>query len=324
MAKARIRPLTYLRWALAAAALGLAGQQLRAAWSSATMPRFTGTPAQVAAAVGVSVAALVGLATVSWLGVVAARLAPDTGRAQHWRRWFRLWFQSYVYRYIPGKVVLAAERARIGARLGVPPATGVLLVVWESGLLVAGAAVFGMIGIVLRPPAQSGLIAPPVAAGAAALALVGCLAFPAVLRMAVARAPALAARVPGLVLEVPVAAQLGLVLGNAVCWLLLGVSFAATARLFDGAANVDAGALIVWFVASYVLGQVSSVTPAGLGVREAVLVAALSNVAPAPLVLAWSVATRLVQAGCEFTLLAASLAVRLPDAPPEIAPERRT
>ena len=38
-------------------------------------------------------------------------------------------------------------------------------------------------------------------------------------------------------------------------------------------------------------------------VSLAVLVAALSNVAPAPLVLAWSVATRLVQAGCEFTLL---------------------
>lgn len=314
MATPRTRTLTYLRWALAAAAFALAGQQLRAAWSSATMPQFTGSPAQVAAALGVSTAALVGLATVSWLGVVAARLAPERGLAQHWRRWFRLWFQSYVYRYIPGKVVLAAERARIGARLGVPPATGVLLVVWESGLLVAGAAVFGVVGILLRPPAQDGLVSPGAAAGAAVVALIGCLTFPALLRAAVARVPALAARVPGLMLEVPVAAQLGLVLGNALCWLLLGLSFAATARLFAGGDAVDAGSLVVWFVASYVLGQVSSVTPAGLGVREAVLVAALSNVAPAPLVLAWSVATRLVQAACEFTLLAASMAVRIPDA----------
>lgn len=322
-ASSRAKLFTLVRWALAALAVGWAGKQLHAAWNTATLPAFTGSPLAVTGALLVTWAALLGLATVSWAGVLAAKLGSAHPLGWLWLRWFRLWFQSYVYRYIPGKVVLAAERARLGARLGIPPATGVLLVVWESGLLVAGAAVFGVVGILLRPPADEGLVSPGLAMVAAGVALAGCLAFPVVLKLVAARFPALGRKVPGLLLEVPVPAQLGLVFGNAICWLLLGLSFALTARLFAGAESVDLGSLVVWFVASYVLGQVSSVTPAGLGVREAVLVAALSNLAPAPLVLAWSVAARVMQSVAEFTLLGSSLFVTIPDAPPDEAPPPR-
>ncbi|GDX79712.1 hypothetical protein LBMAG42_15230 [Deltaproteobacteria bacterium] len=280
------------------------------------MPVFVGSFRGVTAVLSISTAALLCLATVSTFGLRASRLLPTASFPKLWLWWMRVWFPSYFYRYIPGKVMLVAERVRLGARLGIPPATSVLLVVWESGLLVAGSAVFGAVGLLIRPP-DGGLVSPPAVVALAAISLVGCLAFPLVLRTMVRWFPALGARIPGLALEVPAAAQLGLILGNAGCWCLLGVSFALTARLFEGGGDVDVASLVIWFVGSYVVGQVSSVTPAGIGVREAVLVAGLAGIAPAPLVLAWAIANRLVLAAVEGTLLLGSLALPFPQSPPD-------
>lgn len=317
MATARPRLGTIARWTLSVLAVGLAGRQLSAAWASTTMPVFVGTPASVLAVLGVSTLALLSLATVSAFGIRFARLLPTTPFPRLWCLWIRVWFPSYFYRYIPGKVMLVAERVRLGSRLGIPSATSVLLVVWESGLLLAGSAVFGAVGLLVRPPADATLVSQPAVIGLAAVSLAGCLTFPLVLRGLARGFPALGARIPGLVLEVPAAAQLLLVLGNAACWLMLGVSFLLTARLFAGGAEVDSASLIIWFVGSYVVGQVSSVTPAGIGVREAVLVAGLTSVAPAPVVLAWAIANRLLLAAVEGTLLLGSLLVPFPRSSPD-------
>lgn len=280
------------------------------------MPVFVGSPGAVIAVLAVSTAALLCLATVSTFGIRASRLLSATPFPRLWLWWMRVWFPSYFYRYIPGKVMLVAERVRLGSRLGIPAATSVLLVVWESGLLVAGSAVFGAVGMLVRPPTD-GLVSPPAVVALAVASLAGCLSFPLALRSLVRWFPALGGRIPGLALEVPAVAQLGLILGNAVCWWLLGVSFALTARLFAGGSEVDTASLVIWFVGSYVVGQVSSVTPAGIGVREAVLVGGLASVAPAPLVLAWAIANRLVLAGVEGTLLLGSLTLPFPHSPPD-------
>lgn len=317
MASLRPHLGTVVRWTLAGVAVGLAAWQLNDAWATTMLPVFVGSPGDVAAALAVSTAALLCLATVSVFGIRVARLVPGPAFAALWLLWMRVWFPSYFYRYIPGKVMLVAERARLGARLGIPHATSVLLVVWESGLLLAGSAVFGAVGLLIRPPVNAATVSQPAVIALAVVSLVGCLSFPLSLRMLVRAFPALSGRIPGLALEVPAVAQLSLILGNAACWWMLGLSFAATARLFSGGADVDAASLMIWFVGSYVAGQVSSVTPAGIGVREAVLVAGLATVAPAPVVLAWAIANRLLLAAVEGTLLLATLLLPFPPSPPD-------
>lgn len=302
-----------LRFCATIVALGWAGEHLRAAWGSTPMPGLVAGPAQWALALGAGAAALLLLSSVSAAGVVALGLVPRAGALAFGLAWTRLWFVSYLYRYIPGKLVLIAERVRMGRAFGIGATPSVLLVVWESGLLLAGAAVFAALGYAGVPLPADAPLTQGQAVLAAVVCLVGLLLFPQELRWAARRFPSLAARLPGLVLEVPVGAQLALVGANAVCWGLLGLCFALTARLFDNPAPVSALPLAVWFVVSYVVGQVSSVTPAGLGVREAVLVAALADVAAPPVVLAWAVANRLLLAAVELVLLLLSLTIRLPE-----------
>lgn len=309
-----------LRFCATVLALGWAAHTSFHAWGSTPMPGLAAGPMEWAVAVAVGTVALVLLATVSAAGVVALGLVPRIGIGAFTLAWYRLWFISYLYRYIPGKVVLIAERVRMGRNFGIPATPSVLLVVWESGLLLAGAAVFSAIGYAGVPLPADAPLSQVQVIGGAGLCIVGLLLFPYELRWAARRFPWLAQRLPGMVLDVPMLAQLGLVLGNAVCWGLLGLCFAQTAALFENGMELPVRSLAVWYVVSYVVGQVSSVTPAGLGVREAVLVATLADVAAPPVVLAWAVANRLLLAAVEHVLQLLSLTVRLPSGGAEPEP----
>lgn len=256
-------------------------------------------------------AAFLTLALVSAAGARSAGLG--TSGRQFWVGWLRVWFQGYFYRYVPGKVFLVVERVRLAERLGVPRSASVMLVVWESLLLLAGAGLVGGLGLLALPPSEV------VSARAVAVLAVGCLVgsiglWPALGWLA-RRFPAIQERLPGLVLDVSPLAQLGLVLGNGLAWVLLGVSFAECARAVAPGEVPDPALLVTWFVASYVGGQVTSVAPAGLGVREALLVAGLAGVVPAPVALAWAVIHRVVLTGVELLSFGCTLLVRLPERP---------
>lgn len=302
-----------LRWLIAAAILGVVVWRLEGAWSGLDTTVFVIHRVEAALAALTAACALLTLAALSGAGVRAAGL-PGPG-APLWPFWFRVWFQSYFFRYVPGKVVLVIERVRLGESLGIPRATSVVLVVWESFLLLAGAGILAGGGLLLRPPAVDGLVSQSAIGGLATAALLGSLALWPLLRIVVDRVPALRARVPGLVLSVPPLAQVALAVGNAGAWGLLGASFALTCRALDGGATVDPTMLVVWFVASYVVGQVTSVAPAGLGVREGLLVAGLAGLAPGPLALAWAVAHRILLSVVEILLVAASQLIPFPKGP---------
>ena len=55
-------------------------------------------------------------------------------RTGHFRKgqlglYARVWWVSYLYRYVPGKVLLLVERARMGSTIGVPAAAGAALTI---------------------------------------------------------------------------------------------------------------------------------------------------------------------------------------------------
>ncbi|HKQ61853.1 MAG TPA: lysylphosphatidylglycerol synthase domain-containing protein [Candidatus Polarisedimenticolaceae bacterium] len=177
---------------------------------------------------------------------------------------WRVWALSQLGKYVPGKIWGALGRVVLLGRSGVDAAPATLSVAYElllfvlSGLLFAGAV----------SPAWS----PLGLAGVGALGLLVAflpLASRGLSRLAGYPAPPFRA-----------SAVLAVVAAYELTWLLTGAAFAAflfaihpvPAPRLAGAAGA--------FVLSWVAGSIVFVAPAGLGVREGVLLAALSPVVP--------------------------------------------
>lgn len=294
------RLLEVVRVLLAALVLGWVVWRLGEDWTGLHLPEALHWPSLVLAALS-GAAALLGLAVLCAAGVRAAGLY----RSEHRLPYLRMWLQSLFWRYVPGKVLLVAERIRLGGLLGIPKATSVVLVLWETLLLLAGAtlvAVLAMPLVATLSPAP--LVALAVALGASLLLL------PWGLRQAVARVPWLSARVPHLVLQVAPTSQLGLVLGYGVVWLFFGASFVFTCRFMGADAGLEAG---LWFVVAYVAGMVVGLTPAGLGVREGVLAAGLAESVGSPEAVAFALVNRVLMTVVELVVIAGSTLVPMPD-----------
>jgi len=296
---------------LALAILGWLGWRLASDWAEAAPPLPTpGLPELIGATAtgGAALALLAGL----FVGLlVAVGQDPAPHRAYAWRSWL----QSYFYRYVPGKVVLVVERVRMGAHLGIPRSTSVILVFWETLLLLVGACALAAVGLLVG---EGDLVGAPSLGSVAllgAVGAVGLLSIAPALRIAASRIPALGRKLPHLILDVGVAPQAALALGYAMVWLLLGVSFAWTCRWFE--AGADAGAAeVIWFVLAYVAGLVVGVTPAGLGVREGLLVAGLATRYPPATAMAFALTSRVLMTIIELTMLGFATRIRPPDATP--------
>jgi len=178
-----------------------------------------------------------------------------------------VWGQAQAGKYLPGNVGQYLGRAALAKRHGIPLHQSALTVVFETTLLIVTAAAFALLAGTegaLTAPWKIGLLA--AGAVAAPLLLVHVLErwFPeALLRwLGTARLPrpSLAALTGSVALYA---------LGFA-CW---GLSFELLARgLFGAGADVSWARVIPAFALSWVAGFVTPGAPAGLGVREALLV----------------------------------------------------
>ena len=72
-----------------------------------------------------------------------------------------------------------------------------------------------------------------------------------------------------------------LVVGYAVYWAVTGLAFAALVASIYPLAVADVPLVVAAYAAAYAAGFLALLTPAGLGVREGVLVVALAPVLPA-------------------------------------------
>ena len=300
-----------LRVAGALLSVVLLGRSLILGFEAASFSRLTLSPAPLVAAGVAGAAALLTLAFTSAVGARAAHSLP--AGFGFIAQWARVWFQSYFLRYIPGKVALVAERVRLGGAFGLSGPASATLVIWESMLLLAAAAVVGSFSFSGGGGAWG---SPAEGAALAAFALLCSAALFPALRWARGRLPSLASVIPAAGAHAGLGLQLGLVGLNAVAWALLGASFTLVAAALSPVAPSHAITLSALFVASYAGGQLAQVAPAGLGVREAFLVAALSPFADPGTTLAWAVSHRLLLALVEFALLGLVQLVALPAAPP--------
>jgi hypothetical protein len=209
----------------------------------------------------------------------------------------RIWFLSNLARYVPGNVWSFVGAVELARREGVARRTTLAVMALNQALAVGMALAVGL-PVLVAEHARLGRAA---GAGLALLAggvAVAALLWRPLLRLARRRYPDL--RLKDLLPSPPVAA--GLALGYGLYWVVTGLAFTALVR---GLVHVGAGEvplLVAGYAAAYAVGFLSIITPAGIGVREGVLVAALTGtlgLGPATLVAVVSrVWMMLVEAGC--------------------------
>jgi hypothetical protein len=230
--------------------------------------------------------------------------------------YYRMWLQAFFFRYLPGKVANVLLRAELGRRCGLRPAVTLVLVGWESLLVVLGASV--TCGLCLAGLSGGAGRALPWLALSPLLVLGLLLLFPRLLAFA-SREPRLRKRFGDLAsLDLGHRAQLSLVLAYALVWLAMGTAFFFVCRLFVPFGAAELPAIVFWFVASYVIGFVSSIAPAGIGVREGLLVLGLSRYLPEAQAAAVAVAGRLWLTLVEMICIGCACLIPMPaDPPPE-------
>lgn len=101
-----------------------------------------------------------------------------------------------------------------------------------------------------------------------------------------------------------------LILRYFVVWLILGLSFAALVRAVTPIALDAVPFLVAAWAAAYVIGYLSLLTPAGLGVREGVLAVLLFTLMPQPVAAVVAIIARLWMVVGEVLGAGAALAIR--------------
>jgi uncharacterized membrane protein YbhN (UPF0104 family) len=200
----------------------------------------------------------------------------------------RIWFLSNLARYVPGNVWSYVGAVELARREGVARRT-TLAVMALTQVLSVGVALAVGLPVLLAERARLGrpalLGALVVAAGAALAALFRRQLLGLARRRMPGFDPAGLAPSAGTVAW--------LVVGYGAYWAVTGLAFAALVASLYPLAPSDVPLVMAAFAAAYAAGFLALLTPAGLGVREGVLVVALAPVLPAGPALVVALVSRL-------------------------------
>ena len=193
----------------------------------------------------------------------------------------RIWCVSNLGRYVPGKVWQIGAMAAMARERGVSPVAATGSALLNTAVNIAtGMAIALVTGREFLEREVPGGVA--VAAALTLAAVVGLLALPwllpRVMRMAANRTGA-----SGIVPRVPASAVWLTAAGNLAAWALYGVAFQL---LVVGTLGRAAGGPVPYmavYAGSYVVGYLALVVPAGVGVRELVMIAGLTSLGLATL-----------------------------------------
>ncbi|MFZ2487918.1 MAG: DUF2079 domain-containing protein [Anaerolineae bacterium] len=251
-----------------------------------------------------------------------------------WGRAAQTWFLSNAVRYIPGNVWQFLGMAELAADDGVNRVTTFTSIVLHQALNMTVGLALALVGFAFTGQASWLQTVRPFLI-LAPLALIIC--HPRVLEWLLNKLLTALKR-PPLHITLTFAQLLVAALGYAGVWLLSGAGFALLVATFTPITLAQTGALLAAWIAAYVIGYLSLLTPGGLGVREGALVALLAPwfVAPLPTVISlaarlWAVVFDLVGAGVALWARRGSASAPLvrprvqpsasaPDAAPPAAP----
>lgn len=258
------------------------------------------TPSTLALAIATGIAGYQCL-FLGWLvllkrtGLLRLRLLP---------KYARTWWISYLYRYVPGKVMVVVERARMGSELGIPPSVGATLAVIETALAVVSALLVTLVGWGGTSTATRFLWSGPLVFVAFVLLLPALLRGAAEWKPLARRAPSLSRlRLGSLDLLVAFPAFIG-------HYLFMGWSFAIAVRWVDADIPTPLPALVATYAFSHVIGLLTLLAPGGLGVREGAIGVQLSRWMGMGAAAAVAIGARVWFTAIELLCLAAVFALR--------------
>ena len=217
-------------------------------------------------------------------------------------RYLRIWWVSYIYRYVPGKLLLVVERARMGSAVGIPPAAGAALTVVETLLAILAGSAVSLLAISYYTAADG-----PVLAAVAFVAVGTVLLFPAGYRFLLGL-PFVRDKYPELA-SVAFRSRdiLVAVVPYILFYLLSGLSLFLVSRSLNLFSLSSLAGLCGIYALSHVVSLVALVAPGGLGVREGALAVQLGRLLPAGVAEALAIGSRiwftLVELICYFSVL---------------------
>jgi glycosyltransferase 2 family protein len=200
----------------------------------------------------------------------------------------RIWFLSNLARYVPGNVWSYVGAVELARREGVARRV-TLAVMALTQVLSVGVAVLAGLPVLLAERARLGRPALLGAVVVAAGAVLAALFRRQLLALARRRLPDL----DPADLTPSAGTVVLLVVGYAVYWAVTGLAFAALVASLAPLAAGDIPLVVAAYAAAYAAGFLALLTPAGLGIREGVLVVALAPVLPAGPALVVALVSRL-------------------------------
>lgn len=299
-ARPRVRP-GVLGWLLLVAAVGFCIAALAASWQDV---RASIDQLSVLDLLGSGLAAAAGvlLTGLSWRAVLV-------GMGQHLpvHPALTLFTAAQLGKYVPGSVWVVAIQADLGRRHRIPASVMAISYLVAALIAVGTGAVMGLAGL-LSPelPVARPLL---VAVALAGIVLLVALARPAVLEGILAWLARLLRRDLPRVSVTPRAVALAVLL-ECLGWIMLGTHLWLLARPL-GAAGATLPVTIGVFALAFVAGLVLIPLPAGLGVREGLLVAALAPSLGAGVAVTAAVLSRLVLVVVDLALAAGTGALGL-------------
>lgn len=300
------RPWRRRLWRLLAVAFGLAlvtalgWALLRQDWSVVTVVLRQRGPWEIALLLGGAVLAStlsLGFGLAAWR-VVLLELGPPVPNAGL----VRIWLVGFLSKYVPGKVPGLLATVKVAQTSGVT--FGRLASTWAlstSLVVLTGLTVGLLVGV---PVLGANVAWLAVAAAVTAVVVVwpGLVNRAAALVLRLLRRPAPTGRVSARGVRLSVGWQ-------TLSWLVSGVHLWLLAVAMDAPPARALPLCVGAFAVATVVGLLAVVMPDGIGVREAVLLAALTAVLPVPSAAVVALTSRLVSTVSEVVVGGAALAV---------------
>jgi len=187
----------------------------------------------------------------------------------------RIWWVSYLYRYVPGKILLLVERARMGSAAGIPPVAGAALTIIETILAILAGSAVSLIAVSHFAGIDDQLVF-----GVAILSVGTVFLFPVAYRLLCAL-PIVRKRFPELQsVALGFRDVLVVVVPYIFHFLLLGTSFFLMTRSLQLFSWSDLPVLCGIYALSHVISLLALIAPGGLGVREGTFAILLGRFVP--------------------------------------------
>lgn len=186
----------------------------------------------------------------------------------------RIWWVSYLYRYVPGKVFLLVERARMGSAIGIPPAIGAALAIVETFLAILAGTWVSLLTVSYYT--SNGHLFIPVALVSVGILLLLPFGFRLICAI-----PIISHKFPELKCVTLDFQDLFISLWPYIFhYLLVGLSLFLITQLMISLPWSVLPGLCGVYALSHVTGLVTIVSPGGLGIRESTLSVQLGRLMP--------------------------------------------